>query len=120
MNSVGHILAQLYDLLNNDQHKANLARYVGNHIQSRYGISDFFQSIARTATKIILLYLVRSGRSFVGDLFDGSKSPVEAAQARTVEALTNMGERTQKKLSSYNGFTFSRCTTLFQVGTGPF
>jgi len=97
MESTTHIPAHLYvSLLDGAQQGGNLPRYTGNPIQTGYGVSDFFSSLARTARRIIFPNLVRLGRAVVGDVFDGGKSPAESAQARTVEALMNIGEAVQR------------------------
>ncbi len=88
MDSTPQIPAQVYmSLLEGHQHGGNLPKFVGDPVQMGYGISDFFNAIARTVKKVIFPNLVRLGRSVVGDTIDGGRPLKETAQARTMEAL---------------------------------
>ena len=64
---------------------------MGNPVQRGHGISDFLGSLTRTAQTIIFPNLVRLGRAVVGDVLSGS-SLVEAAAARTMETVANIGD----------------------------
>ena len=89
MDASAQIPAHHFVSLLNAQRGGNLPSYIGSPVQNGYG---FFDSLARTAPKVIFPGLVRLGRAVVGDIMEG-RSPAESASARTMEAVAETVQR---------------------------